>query len=113
MTAAFGDRDGAASVGVLFQMPPDGLLVSRLTFPDDENPPPENPQRLFVAAVPGDVVRELLGPERNMRFGRVCVATSAVPMPETPVYENNQPVSGKNHIRTTRNIFPVQAEAET
>ena len=102
-----------APLDVLFQILPDGVLISRFALPDDENPPVEGPQCLFVAPIPGDILSELPRPESDTGLGCIGVPTAVVSVPEATVDEYRQPASREDKIGATGEIFPVQPETET
>ena len=110
MTA--GSLGGFASLDPPLQVLPDGLLISRLALPDDEDLPTEVLQCLLVAPVPSDVLGELLHPERDARPGRVGIAAFLVPMPEAAMDEYGEPVPWEDEIRATGEVLPIQTKTE-
>jgi hypothetical protein len=60
-----------------------------------------------------DVLPELLFPEVDSGLGHVCVWTSAMPMPETSVQQDDCPVLREYDIRTSWKAARVQTEPKT
>ena len=101
-----------APLDVLFQILPDGVLIPRFALPDDENPPVEGPQCLFVAPIPSDILSELPRPETDSGLGCIGVPAAFVAMPEATVDEDHQPPPREHEIGATGQVLPVQPETE-
>lgn len=63
-------------------------MVSRLTFPDSQYAPTGISELSFLSAIAFDVARELVLPELYSGFGCRGFATTLVPVPEAPMYED-------------------------
>ena len=74
-------------------------------FPYDCNPPLCLQKRRDGPMIACPVARQLLAPEFRPGRGQLEQATIVMPMPETPMYEDDRPPFGKNDIRPAPDIF--------
>jgi hypothetical protein len=83
-----------------------------LTFPDNENSPSQRTQPLHRGAVSLDIPLEFGGPELGIVLWRGRTVTPAMPMPKTPMHENNTAQARKYDIRSTWKIAAMKPESE-
>lgn len=92
----------------------ESLQLSRrdLTFPDGELAPRRCAQGEAGSPVPGHVCFDLRSPEGStgLRPLRSC---AAVMMPEAPMHHHDSAITGEHDVRRTRQVFPVEPEAQS
>ena len=87
------------------------VLVLRLAFPNDEDPPAYSTQSRLVRLIPRDVLVEFVSPERHARRGLGSLAAVDMAMPETPVNEDHGLSTRKHDVRRPRQITSMQPKS--
>jgi hypothetical protein len=86
---------------------------SELTFPNCNHTPPNLSQLRLLAAVSLDVCVELMLPTFGVVGWRRGVAASLMPVPETSMNEDSDPVLREYQVGRSGQVAGVQAVAET
>ena len=82
--------------------------ITRLTLPYRQNLPPYGHQSSNIRLIPGDILRELAGPELCTGRGRSSKSASRMPVPETSVDKHDRAVSGENEVGPAGEFPQVQ-----
>ena len=88
-------------------------LLLQLAFPHSDDSPSHGIERLCRQLVTLDVILNLRLPELRIGLWPRSIPATAVSMPEAPVHEDACPVLRQHHIRTSRQLLHVDAEAES
>lgn len=86
--------------------------MCRFAFPDNENVPAQRLQTGLVVGVPGGIAGQLRVPVAGVRFwpAAVSAALERMLVPEAAMHEDHLSASGKDEIRFSRKILPVEPE---
>ena len=82
------------------------------TLPDGQDTPTERIQKMEVSVVPFSIASNLCTPERRARL-RPFEPRTVMGVPETAVDKDRDAVLGKDKVRLTRKIPPMQPESQT
>ena len=96
--------------------PPEELVqckrITRLTLPYRQHLPPHGRQGSSILLIPGDIPRELAGPELWPGCRCISKRASGMPVPETSVDKHDRAVSGEDEVRPARQSPQVQPVPE-
>ena len=115
MTLAYRDAGGKTEFpasGPGCQPQPHRFFVIYFAFPNNDNPPPEAPQRFPVAFVTSNIPFELVGPVGGARFGNVGEWAAVMPVPEAAMHEHGEAVLREYEVGAAGKVLPVEAEAQ-
>ena len=85
------------------------VVFLHFTFPDHVHFPPKTSKPRAVRNIPLPIPPQLRLPIPAVGPRPVSSLTVRVLVPKTSVDEDNLPPAWKNHVRTTRQVVPVQA----
>lgn len=75
------------------------LRLFRFAFPDDEHAPTEATQEPLLQLIARGVAVEFGEPPVTSRGRRRAIFTTAMPMPETSMHKNGEPMFRQHHVR--------------
>lgn len=78
------------------------ITLGNLASPDYHDSPSQAFKCMTCSRVSFDVLRKFLLPEFRIGLRRCCVSATLMPMPETAMYENGDPISRKHQVRFSR-----------
>lgn len=87
-------------------------FVLQSAFPKHENTPSFRLEGSNLPGVPLNIGRELGLPELGPGGRTSCAGASEMPVPETAMDEDGEPVLRKHEVRPSGQVFRVEAEAQ-
>lgn len=90
---------------------PQLFSIAGFALPDGVNLPSGSAELGVHCSVPRDIACEFIKPKLAIALWRRRSATAGVPVPKATVDKQRYPVSGKNDVRTPRQIAPMHSKA--